>query len=73
MQTTFSIPGMHCASCASLIKDVSSEFSEVTDTNVDLERKIVTLIHEDDFDIDQWKASIEELGSEYSVHSPSAS
>jgi hypothetical protein len=29
MQTHVSIPGIHCASCAALIKDVSSEFSSI--------------------------------------------
>lgn len=63
---------MHCASCAALVKDVSSDFTEVTGSEVDLASKIVTLTHTDDFDITQWKSAIEDLGSEYAVHTPSA-
>ena len=73
MQTTFSIPGMHCASCAALIKDVSGEFPEVTGADVDLTQKTFTLTHADDLDLTQWKTAIEELGEEYAVHSPLSS
>lgn len=64
---------MHCASCAALIKDVSSEFPEVSVADVDLASKVVTLTHADNFDLAQWKTAIEELGEEYAVHSPHSS
>ncbi len=67
MQTTVSIPGMHCASCAALIKDVSSEFPEIQTVNVDITTKKVTLEHAADFPIDAWKTEIESLGETYKV------
>ncbi len=65
--TEVSIPGIHCASCAALIKDVSSEFPEITNVAVDVESKKVTLEHDDSFDISTWKAEIEALGGTYKV------
>jgi len=72
MQTTFSIPGIHCASCAALIKDVSSEFPAITSIDVDIDRKTVSLMHGDDFIVDGWKNAIEELGQEYKVLIPNS-
>jgi len=70
MKTTFSIPGMHCASCSALIKDVSGEFPEIRSVEVDLEQNTVTVTHDDGFDLMKWQSAINELGQEYSVHSP---
>lgn len=67
MQTTVSIPGIHCASCAALIKDVSSEFSSIKHVEVDIDTKNVTLDHGDDFDFQQWKNEIESLDGKYVV------
>ena len=67
MQTTVSIPGMHCASCAALIKDVSSEFPAIKKVNVDLQSKQVTLEHEEGFELHTWSAEIETLGDAYKV------
>lgn len=67
MQTRVSIPGMHCASCASLIKDVTSEFPAVTDVDVNLDTKIVTLTHDESFDLDGWKGEVHSLGDTYAV------
>lgn len=67
MQTAFSIPGMHCASCANLIKDVSSEFPQIQNIDVDLSGKKVTLDHGDDFDVTKWQNEIESLGDTYKV------
>lgn len=66
--TTVSIPGIHCASCAALIQDVSREFSSIKSTDVDLETKKVTLDHDDGFDMEEWKAEIEALNAAYRVH-----
>jgi copper chaperone CopZ len=69
MQTTVSIPGIHCAACATLIKDVSSEFSSIKNVDVDIETKKITLDHEEDFDLKQWKSEIESLDNKYAVFS----
>ncbi|MEK9160206.1 MAG: heavy metal-associated domain-containing protein [Patescibacteria group bacterium] len=67
MKTTLSIPGMHCASCLLLVKDVSSEFTEIQNVHVDLETKKVFLEHMDDFDLQNWISEIEALGEAYKV------
>ena len=72
MKTTVRIPGIHCASCAALIKDVSSEFSTIKNVSVDLKTKKVTLEHEEGFDQGKWKKEIEALGDAYKVHTTSA-
>jgi copper chaperone len=65
--TTVSIPGIHCDSCANLIKDVSSEFPQIKQVDVDIEQKTVTLNHTDDFDQAAWSTEIESLGETYAV------
>ena len=67
MKTTVSIPGIHCASCAALIKDISSEFSSIKNVDVDIETKKVTLDHDESFDMQQWKNEIESLDRKYAV------
>lgn len=67
--TTVQIPGLHCPSCISLIKDVSSEFPALTSVDVDLMTKRVTLEHTDTFDFTKWKQEIEGLGDAYRVTS----
>lgn len=67
MKTTVSIPGMHCASCVSLVKDVSSDFSEIKEVHVDLDSKQVVIDHEDKLDLNKWKSEIESLGDAYKV------
>ena len=68
MQTTVSIPGIHCASCAALIKDVISEFPAITNVNVDVATKIVTIDHDERLDMQKWKAEIESLDPKYKIH-----
>ena len=68
MQTTVSIPGMHCASCAALIKDVSGEFPSIKSINVNVETKIVTLDHDERLDLQKWTEEIESLDPKYKVH-----
>lgn len=65
--TTVSIPGMHCASCVSLIKDISAEFPTITTIDVDLAFKRITLEHNDGFDFAKWKQEIEALGDTYKI------
>ncbi len=69
MQTTVSIPGIHCASCAALIKDVSGEFTSISNVDVDVDTKKVTLDHEEGFDFQKWKKDIESLDPKYTVFS----
>jgi copper chaperone CopZ len=68
MTTTVSIPGIHCASCAALIKDVSSEFPSIKSANVDIDTKMVTLDHDDTFDMQKWTEEIEALDPKYKIH-----
>ncbi|MEK7563150.1 MAG: heavy metal-associated domain-containing protein [Patescibacteria group bacterium] len=69
--TTVSIPGMHCASCAALIKDVSGDFPSIKSINVDVDTKHVTLEHDESFDMQKWTEEIESLGDTYKVSSNS--
>lgn len=68
MHTTVSIPGIHCASCAALIKDVSSEFPSIKTIHVDVDSKIVTLDHDDSFELQTWAQEIEALDPKYTIH-----
>lgn len=70
MTTTVSIPGIHCASCAALIKDVSAEFPSITSINVDIDTKKVTLEHEEKFDMKKWTEEIEVLDPKYKIQFP---
>lgn len=65
--TKVSISGIHCEACVKLIKDVSSDHPLLTNVNVDLPAKIVTLDHEPDFDLAKWSEEIEALGEKYTV------
>lgn len=67
MQTTITIPGLHCASCISLIKDVSTDFPQIQKVDVDVDTKKVTIEHGDDFDLSRWTQAIESLGDSYRV------
>jgi copper chaperone CopZ len=68
MQTTVSIPGIHCAACATLIKDVSSEFPQIQNVEVNEETKKVSLEHSEDFDLSKWIEEVQLLGDTYTVH-----
>ena len=67
MKTIVSIPGIHCASCAALIKDVSSEFPSVKGIDVNIDAKKVTIDHDESFDIQKWMEEIEALDEKYKV------
>ncbi len=73
MQSVVSIPGIHCASCAGLIKDVSEDFPAITNVEVDLETKKVTLDHDESFDMSKWSAEIQSLDPKYTIHFTPAS
>ena len=66
--TIVSVPGIHCTSCAALIKDVSSEFPAVNNANIDIDTKRVTLEHDESFDLQKWTQEIEALDPKYKVH-----
>lgn len=68
MNTTVSIPAIHCEGCAMLIKDVSSEFPAIARTDVDVATKRVTLEHDDSFDLAAWTAEIQSANPSYVVH-----
>jgi len=68
MQTIISIPGIHCASCAALIKDVSSDFPSIKNVDVNIETRKVTLDHDEQFDTAKWTEEIEALGETYKIH-----
>lgn len=67
MKTTVQIPGMHCGSCATLVTEVSEEFSAVHGVEVNLESKEVTLDHDESLDLAAWTQEIESLGKDYKV------
>ena len=73
MKTTVFIPGIHCASCAALIKDISSEFPSIKSVDVTIETKNVMLDHDENFDIQKWSAEIESLDPKYKIQPSSAS
>ncbi len=66
--TKVSIPGIHCEGCAKLIKDVASDYPLITNVDVDLNTKTVTLEHDPDFDLTKWSEEIESLDEKYKVH-----
>ena len=66
--TKVSIPGIHCEGCSRLIQDVSKEFTGITSVKVDLTAKNVTIDHDDDFALNDWKKEIESLNPDYTVH-----
>ncbi|MEK7524278.1 MAG: heavy-metal-associated domain-containing protein [Patescibacteria group bacterium] len=67
MKTIFSIPGMHCESCVSLIKEVSSDFPSIQKLDVQLETKKVEIEHAESFDKNLWIKEVEGLGDTYKV------
>ena len=67
MHTVVSIPGIHCGSCAALIKDVSGEFPSITSVTVDIDTKKVMLDHDGSFDMKTWSAEIEALDPKYKI------
>ena len=66
MKTTITVQGTHCNSCAELIKDVCSEFPEITKCSVDVKTGKTEIEHEGKLNIAKLKKEIEGLG-EYTV------
>lgn len=67
MKTIFSIPGMHCESCVSLIKEVSSDFPSIQNIDIQLGTKKVEIEHAESFDRNLWIKEVEGLGDTYKV------
>lgn len=67
MTTIVSIPGIHCAGCAALIQDVSGDFPAIKHVDINIETKKVTIDHDENFDLHQWKNEIESLDKKYQV------
>ena len=67
MQTLVSVPGIHCPSCAALLKDVSSEFPAITQVEVNVVQKTVSLEHDAALDFEAWAAEVATLGDAYKV------
>ena len=65
--TIFSILGIHCASYAALIKDVSSEFPSIQKVDVDVVTKKVTIDHDETFDLKKWTEEIESIDPKYKI------
>ena len=60
---------MHCASCAALIKDISSEFPSIRNIDIDVVSKKVTIEHTEEFDAQKWTQEVESLDEKYKVFS----
>jgi copper chaperone len=60
---TYSVPAMHCGHCERAVKDELAAVSGVTDVDVDLETKLVTVTGES-LDDGALRAAIEEAGYE---------
>lgn len=67
MQTTFTIKGMHCASCKKLIESVSKDVTGIESADVNFETGLLTLTHDESADIQKVKAEILSLGDEYTI------
>jgi copper chaperone CopZ len=63
---TFTVPGMSCGHCEAAVKGEVNKVAGVTDVEVDLESKIVTVTG-DDIDRAAVVAAIDEAGYEVTV------
>ncbi len=62
MKTTFSIKGMHCESCKTLIEEVCNEIEGVTSSNVNFKTGKVDIEHTKPLDKNNLKKEIKSLG-----------
>lgn len=62
MKTTFSIKGMHCESCKTLIEEVCNETKGVTASNVNFKTGKVEVEHSGPLNKEQLKKEIKSLG-----------
>lgn len=67
MQTTFSISGLHCASCKTLIESTSSDEPGVLSATVSAQTNTLTVVHNPSFDPERLIRSVDELHAGYSI------
>ena len=67
MITKIKISGMHCHSCAALIKDVCSDIKGIKSCQVDFASGEGTVEHEDSDDLNELKKEIKKLGQGYEI------
>jgi copper chaperone len=60
-ETTYSVPGLHCAHCERVVTDEVTAVAGVASVDVDLVTKLVT-VRGDEFDDDAVRAAIDEAG-----------
>jgi copper chaperone len=62
MQTKLNVGGMSCSHCENAVKKAVSAITGVSNTEVDLAGKTVTVTHNENVTADAVKSVIEELG-----------
>lgn len=62
MQTKFNVEGMSCSHCENSVKKAVSAISGVSNVEVDLKGKTVTVTHEETVSLDSIKSAIDEQG-----------
>jgi len=67
MQTTVSIPGIHCMLCAALVRDASYSFPSIRSVDIDPQEKSVTIAHKKQFDLRLWSRAIQALNPAFRV------
>lgn len=67
MITKIKITGMHCQSCANLIKDVCSDVKGIKSCSIDAETGEGEVEHGGPADLDELKKEIEKLGQGYKI------
>ena len=66
MKTKFTVKGTHCNSCKMLIEDICNDIKGVKSCKVDFKTGKTEVEHDSDFNLNQLKKEIEEVG-EYTV------
>lgn len=67
MITKIKITGMHCQSCANLIKDVCKDIKGIKSCQIDFETGAGEIEHGALADLDELKKEIEKLGQGYKI------
>ena len=62
MNTTLKVEGMSCSHCEQSVKTAVSAIHGVTDVQVNLDEKTVTVIHDENVSLDAIKNEIEDQG-----------
>ena len=62
MKTQFKVTGMTCESCKSIIEDIAKDFPEVKKCEVNLASGSGWIEHQDNFEVEKFKAEINSLG-----------